>query len=96
MRSRSFVVGDLMLRLKQRSTKKLEPPWEGPYLVKEVIPGGAYRLQDLQEEKDERNPLNMTQLLCFYYFKVPLFLSLFVVKRLQHPENHTMPLAPIK
>jgi hypothetical protein len=41
---RSFVVGDLVLRLKQDSHGKLESPWVGPYIVIEVIPGGAYRL----------------------------------------------------
>jgi hypothetical protein len=38
----SFEPGNLVLCLKQTSTSKLEPPWEGPYLVHEVIPGGAY------------------------------------------------------
>jgi hypothetical protein len=42
VRGRSFEPGNLVLRLKQTSTSKLERPWEGPYLVHEVIPGGAY------------------------------------------------------
>jgi hypothetical protein len=42
VRARSFEPGNLVLRLKQTSTSKLEPPWEGPYLVHEAIPGGAY------------------------------------------------------
>jgi hypothetical protein len=46
VRGRSFEPGNLVLRLKQTSTSKLEPPWEGPYLVHEVIPGGAYRLRN--------------------------------------------------
>jgi hypothetical protein len=44
VRPRSFVVGDLVLRLKQDGHDKLESPWVGPYIVTEVIPGGAYRL----------------------------------------------------
>jgi hypothetical protein len=44
VRPRSFVVGDLVLRLKQDDHGKLESPWAGPYIVTEVIPGGAYRL----------------------------------------------------
>jgi hypothetical protein len=44
VRLQSFVVGDLVLRLKQDSHDKLESPWVGPYIVTEVIPGGAYRL----------------------------------------------------
>jgi hypothetical protein len=46
VRPQSFVVGDLVLRLKQDGYGKLESPWVGPYIVTEVIPGGAYRLQD--------------------------------------------------
>jgi hypothetical protein len=39
VRRRSFEPGNLVLRLKQTSTSKLEPPWEGPYLVHEAILG---------------------------------------------------------
>jgi transposase InsO family protein len=42
VRGRSFEPGNLILRLKQTSTSKLEPSWKGPYLVHEAIPGGAY------------------------------------------------------
>jgi hypothetical protein len=42
VRPRSFVVVDLVLRLKQDGHGKLEFPWVGPYIVTEVIPGGAY------------------------------------------------------
>jgi transposase InsO family protein len=44
VRPRSFVVGDLVLQLKQDGHGKLESPWVIPYIVIEVIPGGAYRL----------------------------------------------------
>jgi hypothetical protein len=63
---RSFVVGDLVLRLKQDGHEKLESPWVGPYIVTEVIPGGAYRLQDKKTGKDESNPWNAEQLRRFY------------------------------
>jgi hypothetical protein len=43
VRGQSFEPGNLVLQLKQTSTSKLEPPWEGPYLVHEAILGGAYR-----------------------------------------------------
>jgi hypothetical protein len=56
VRPRSFVVGDLVLRLRQDSHSKLESPWVGPYIVTEVIPGGAYRQQDKKAGKDESNP----------------------------------------
>jgi hypothetical protein len=66
VRPRSFVVGDLVLRLRQDSHGKLESPWVGPYIVTEVIPGGAYRLQDKKTRKDEGNPWNVEQLRRFY------------------------------
>jgi transposase InsO family protein len=58
VRGRSFDPGNLVLRLKQTSTSKLEPPWEGPYLVHEPIPGGTYRLRDPKIGKDIDNPWN--------------------------------------
>jgi transposase InsO family protein len=66
VRPRSFVVGDLVLRLKQDGHSKLESPWVGPYIVTEVIPGGAYRLQYKKTGKDESNPWNAEQLRHFY------------------------------
>jgi transposase InsO family protein len=66
VRPRSFVVGDLVLRLKQDGHGKLESPWVGPYIATEVIPGGAYRLQDKKTGKDESNPWNAEQLRRFY------------------------------
>jgi hypothetical protein len=66
VRPRSFVVGDLVLWLKQDGHGKLESPWLGPYIVTEVILGGAYRLQHKKTGKDEGNPWNAEQLRCFY------------------------------
>jgi hypothetical protein len=63
---RSFVVGDLVLRLKQEGHGKSESPWLGPYIVTEVIPGGAYRLQDKKTGKNKGNPWNVEQLWRFY------------------------------
>ena len=48
IRGRILEVGDLVLRRTQ-STKekhKLSPPWEGPYMMTEVIRSGAYRLKN--------------------------------------------------
>jgi hypothetical protein len=45
------MVGDLVLRLKQDGHGKLESPWVEPYIMTEVIPGGAYRLQDKKRGK---------------------------------------------
>jgi hypothetical protein len=60
------MVGDLVLRLKQDGHGKLESPWLGPYVVTEVICGGAYRLKDRKTDKDEGNPWNAELLWCFY------------------------------
>jgi hypothetical protein len=38
----------------------------GPYVVTEVISGGAYRLKDRKTSKDEGNPWNAEQLRWFY------------------------------
>jgi hypothetical protein len=66
VRGRSFKPGNLVLRLKQTSTSKLEPPWEGPYLIHETIPRGAYRLRDPKTGKDIDNSWNTQQLRRFY------------------------------
>jgi hypothetical protein len=66
VRGRSFEPGNLILRLKQASMLKLEPLWEGPYLIHEAIPGGAYRLRDPKTGKDIDNPWNAQQLRRFY------------------------------
>ena len=46
VKGRSFTVGDLVLHGKQKTEglHKLSSPWEGPYVVKEVIRPGSYRL----------------------------------------------------
>ena len=66
VRNRAFAKGDLMLRLKQDSHNKLEPPWEGPYVIHEVIPGGAYRLASMETRGVLTNPWNIAQLRRFY------------------------------
>jgi transposase InsO family protein len=66
VRGRSFEPGNLVLRLKQTSMSKLESPWEGPYLIHEAIPGGAYRLRNPKTGVEEKNPWNTAQLRRFY------------------------------
>ena len=48
IRGRILEVGDLVLRRTQstKEKQKLSPPWEGPYMVTEVIRPSAYRLKD--------------------------------------------------
>jgi hypothetical protein len=66
VRGRSFEPGELVLCLKQTSTKKLESPWEGPYLIEKVIPGRAYKLCDFKTGAAEKNPWNAAQLHRFH------------------------------
>jgi hypothetical protein len=66
LRPRSSEVGDLVLQLKLDSHEKQESPWVGPYIVTEVISGGAYRLKDKKLGKDEGNSWNVAQLWRFY------------------------------
>lgn len=46
VRGRAFNVGDLVLRLVQsnQGRHKLSPPWEGPFIVAEVLRPGMYKL----------------------------------------------------
>ena len=66
LRPRSFEVGDLVLRLKQEKHRKLESPWLGPYIVTEVILGGAYMIKDKKTGQMEPNPWNVQHLHRFY------------------------------
>src|SRR3954447_7714354 len=45
LRTKTFREGDLVLRLIQEIVHKHSPQWEGPFIVSEVIGGGAYRLK---------------------------------------------------
>ena len=46
IRRRDLNKGDLVLRLRQdnRGRHKLSPPWEGPYIIAEVLKPGTYKL----------------------------------------------------
>ena len=49
MWGRAFNVGDLVLRLVQsnKNRHKLSPPWEGLYVITEVLRLGAYKLKTI-------------------------------------------------
>ena len=63
---RSFEKGNLVLKLKQTGHHKLESPWEGPYIITEVIPGGAYHIKEVGTGRVEENPWNVAQLRRFH------------------------------
>jgi len=48
VRKRDLNVGDLVLRRRQSNQRhhKLTPPWEGPYVVVEVLKLGTYKPAD--------------------------------------------------
>ncbi|KAL0345587.1 UNVERIFIED_CONTAM: hypothetical protein Sradi_4390000 [Sesamum radiatum] len=50
IKARSFQVGDLVLRRVDalKPMGKLDPTWEGPYKITNVIWRGAYRFEDLE------------------------------------------------
>ncbi|XP_039780651.1 uncharacterized protein K02A2.6-like [Panicum virgatum] len=52
VRGRAFNIGDLVLRRVQsmKGRHKLSPPWEGPYIVAEVLRPGTYKLQTADGE----------------------------------------------
>ena len=47
VRGRAFNIGDLVLCLvySNKNRHKLSPPWEGPYVVAEVLRPGTYKLR---------------------------------------------------
>jgi hypothetical protein len=60
-------VGDLVLRLKHSNKKKhkLTPPWEGPYIIAEVLHPGIYKIATMKGEVFT-NAWNIEQLCRFY------------------------------
>ena len=67
IRSRDLKVGDLVLRLRQsnKGHHKLTPPWEGPYIVAQVLKPGTYKLAN-EKGKILTNAWNIEQLCRFY------------------------------
>ena len=59
--------GDLVLRLRQdsRGRHKLSPPWEGPYIIAEVLKPGTYKLAN-EKGVVLTNAWNIQQLRHFY------------------------------
>ena len=63
----AFNIGDLVLLLVQsnKNHHKLSLPWEGPYVIVEVLRPGTYKLKTINGEVFI-NAWNIEQLRCFY------------------------------
>ena len=46
VRAKTYNVGELVIRLLDKKKNKLKPKWEGPFVIDQVLTGGAYRLRD--------------------------------------------------
>src|SRR3954465_8608341 len=42
VRAKTYNVGELVLRLPDKQKNKLKPKWEGPFIIDQVLTGGAY------------------------------------------------------
>ena len=67
MWDRAFNIGDLVLCLIQsnKDRHKISPPWEGLYVIAEVLHLGAYKLKTI-DGKVFTNAWNIKQLRRFY------------------------------
>jgi hypothetical protein len=67
VRPHEFHVGDLVLRRVQGSKDmhKLSPPWEGPFIIHEVLQPGTYKIQ-YEDGRVVSNAWNMEHLRLFY------------------------------
>ena len=67
MWGRGFNIRDLVLCLVQsnKNHHKLSPPWEGPYVIMEVLRPGTYKLKTIDGEVFI-NAWNIEQLRHFY------------------------------
>ena len=66
VRSKTYNVGELVLRLPEKKKDKLKPKWEGPFIINQVLTGGVYRLRDASDNRLEPNPWNAARLQRFY------------------------------
>ena len=53
VRHRSFREGDLVLRLWQKKSQNLVPPWKGPFVISKALLNGAYYLLDMRKPEDK-------------------------------------------
>ena len=66
VQAKTYNVGELVLCLPEKKKDKLKPKWEGPFIIDEVLRGGAYRLGNALDNRLELNPWNVARLRIFY------------------------------
>ena len=66
VRAKNYNVGELVLRLPDKKKDKLKPKWEGPFIIDQVLTGGAYHLRNASDNRLEPNPWNAARLRRFY------------------------------
>ena len=66
VRAKNYNVGELVLRLPDKKKDKLKPKWEGPFIIDQVLTGGAYLLLNASDNRLEPNPWNTVRLRRFY------------------------------
>ena len=66
VRAKTYHIGELVLRLPEKKRNKLKPKWEGPFIIDQVLTGGAYCLRDASDNRLEPNPWNAARLRRFY------------------------------
>ena len=54
------------VRAKAYNVGELKPKWEGPFIIDQVLTGGAYRIRNASDNRLEPNPWNATRLRRFY------------------------------
>ena len=66
VRAKTYNIGEHVLLLPEMKKDKLKPKWEGPFIIDEVLTGGAFRLRDASDNHLEPNPWNAARLHRFY------------------------------
>ena len=66
VRAKAYNVGELVLRLPDKKKDKLKPKWEGPFIIDQVLTGGAYRLRNASDNRLGPDPWNAARLRRFY------------------------------
>ena len=66
VRAKTCNVSELVLRLSDKKKVKLKPKCEGPFIIDQVLTGGAYHLRNALDNRLELNPWNAARLRRFY------------------------------